>query len=382
MTATGSQMTQNDQGIKGCWFSGSRPNTESETRIFLPFAGYRSTDGTASERSISANYWTSYRLCTFYSYQGYTKYFYSYSKTYGHSVRCVQEDPDAIMIPAESMSLGVSELELAPSQSHTLTPVISPSNSTMKKIRWSTSDKYVASINNGVITAHSEGTAIITARIGTLTEICTVTVAPAYVDGYYIDERGINHGEGINIDGKIWAPVNCGYHSSDYPNGKMYQWGRKYGQGYKGYNSEDAVHRELVEGPVTLEEGQASRNRNNFYTSASYPYQWLDVSDAMLWNAGTEEHPVKTEYDPCPKGWRVPTQTELQSLLAHSSSEVTVSGKKGKYYSGSNTYSEKVPRMFLQHPRQMSGDYASISSLSTANSYRTSTPVSSSASIR
>ena len=47
-----------------------------------------------------------------------------------------------------------------------------------------------------------------------------------------IDENGVNQGHGINIDGKIWAPVNCGYHPTDAPRGLFYQWGRKYGQGY------------------------------------------------------------------------------------------------------------------------------------------------------
>ena len=47
----------------------------------------------------------------------------------------------------------------------------------------------------------------------------------------YIDEYGVNHGKGVNIDGVIWAPVDCGYHAVNYPYGKLYQWGRKYGQG-------------------------------------------------------------------------------------------------------------------------------------------------------
>ena len=40
----------------------------------------------------------------------------------------------------------------------------------------------------------------------------------------YIDEYGINHGGGILIGDILWAPVNCGYHETDYPYGKLYQW--------------------------------------------------------------------------------------------------------------------------------------------------------------
>ena len=52
--------------------------------------------------------------------------------------------------------------------------------------------------------------------------------------GDYVDEYGVNHGQGIEIGGVVWAPVNCGYHKDDYQYGKLYQWGRKYGQGYSG----------------------------------------------------------------------------------------------------------------------------------------------------
>ncbi|CAK7041787.1 MAG: hypothetical protein PARBA_01393 [Parabacteroides sp.] len=34
----------------------------------------------------------------------------------------------------------------------------------------------------------------------------------------------------------------------------------------------------------------------------------------QLWNEGTEDSPVKTDYDPCPDGWRVPTLTEWQAI--------------------------------------------------------------------
>lgn len=50
-------------------------------------------------------------------------------------------------------------------------------------------------------------------------------------EGDYVDEYGINHGQGIEVGGVIWAPVNCGYKaatadSKGFPYGKLYQWGR------------------------------------------------------------------------------------------------------------------------------------------------------------
>lgn len=63
----------------------------------------------------------------------------------------------------------------------------------------------------------------------------TITINNELANGIdYINEYGVNHGKGIIIGDIVWAPVNCGYHATDYKYGKLYQWGRKYGQGYDG----------------------------------------------------------------------------------------------------------------------------------------------------
>ena len=123
----------------------------------------------------------------------------------------------------------------------------------------------------------------------------------------------------------IWAPVNCGYHKDDFKYGKLYQWGRKYGQGYDGslYDMNgnktgtyaDATVPTVKSGPVSLSTGQSKSNEDYFYTNGSYTYDWLSSPDDELWNSGTESDPVKTEYDPCPEGWRVPTYEELDGVI-------------------------------------------------------------------
>ena len=147
----------------------------------------------------------------------------------------------------------------------------------------------------------------------------TADMTPAYI------ENGVCYGGGIELpkssDGQetlIWAPVNCGYEKADgdykgYPYGKLYQWGRKYGQGYSTYY--DATAAEVVSGPVSLEVGQNPENKNKFYKITSSSYDWLSSQDNTLWNSSTEDVPVKTVYDPCPAGWRVPTNAELVSLV-------------------------------------------------------------------
>lgn len=139
-------------------------------------------------------------------------------------------------------------------------------------------------------------------------------------DGDYIDEYGINHGPGVEINGVVWAPVNCGYHAEDFKYGKLYQWGRKYGQGYINNFFQDALAPVVKEGPVSLAEGQAAENENVFFnldinrpSYDQYP-KWSIGVQSRLWNYGTEQNPVKTEYDPCPDGWRVPTSVESALL--------------------------------------------------------------------
>lgn len=160
----------------------------------------------------------------------------------------------------------------------------------------------------------------------------------------YIDEYGVNHGEGVEIDGVVWAPVNCGYHATDYPYGKLYQWGRKYGQGYSG---DKTSIENIVEAPVDLATGQAEENKYVFYKLPNSLYDWLITGDDKLWNAGTEENPIKTIYDPCPEGWRVPTKTELEVLQSNISSWLRKDGQSGLCLSGTKPWSTIVPQVFL-----------------------------------
>ncbi len=194
----------------------------------------------------------------------------------------------------------------------------------------------------------------------------TVTLesaTPAPADNDYIDEYGVNRGPGVEIDGVVWAPVNCGYHATDYKYGKLYQWGRKYGQGYSGPLYEDGKRVGYIldatyptvedgtikEGGVSLAEGQSQSNKDVFFTSTSeFNDDWLYPQDSKLWNSGTEENPVKTDNDPCPDGWRVPTYNELNELRSnHSSWTKNAEGQSGYWFSGTITYAEGVPRIFL-----------------------------------
>ena len=184
-------------------------------------------------------------------------------------------------------------------------------------------------------------------------------------EGDYIDEYGVNHGQGIEIDGVVWAPVNCGYKaptadSKGFPYGKLYQWGRKYGQGYSvEYDESEPV---TIKGHVSSEVGQSEENSNNFYYYATYfTNDWITPMNDKIWNTGTEKDPLKTEFDPCPEGWRVPTYSELNKLRQNVSSKTTNDiGVKGCWFSGSKSYATSVPRVFFPLAGQRQGTYGAI----------------------
>ena len=172
----------------------------------------------------------------------------------------------------------------------------------------------------------------------------------------YIDEYGINHGGGILISGILWAPVNCGYHATKFPYGKLYQWGRKHGQGYgEPYAYEeanvkpDALLIEIVEAPVTPAEARKYPNR--FYAgSAMSRFSWT-INYSMLWNTSTEEGIISknVENDPCPKGWRVPDIQDFNILRLNYSETTTKDGQKGHWCSGTEPYSTEAQRIFLPY---------------------------------
>lgn len=74
----------------------------------------------------------------------------------------------------------------------------------------------------------------------------------------------------------------------------------------------------------------------------------VDLRNDRLWNSGTESDPIKTEYDPCPSGWRVPTYDELYALCSNKSVWTTnVDGQVGFWFSGASAYTSDVPQVFF-----------------------------------
>lgn len=259
------------------------------------------------------------------------------------------DDEGEEIIPVGRVTVSKTSLTLTTRFSYALTAKITPFDATDQSIVWSSDNASVVTVDqSGVLTTLSSGTAVITAEAGGVTGKCTIKViAPTTreVKEYKVD--GISYGKGIVIGDVIWAPVNCGYEpaTSDnkgYPYGKLYQWGRKYGQGYSA--SYDASVPEIMKGPISAINGQKDIYSNTFFNVS---LDWTSPYKDDLWNSGTEDNPVKTEYDPCPEGWRVPTYAELDRLKNGRSSSMTVGDQKGRYFCGDYTYFDNAPQVFF-----------------------------------
>ena len=84
----------------------------------------------------------------------------------------------AAAVPVTGVTLNKTSTSLYVGDTETLTATVEPSDATNKNVTWNTSDTSVATVNNGVVTAVSAGTATITVTTadGGFTDTCTVTV--------------------------------------------------------------------------------------------------------------------------------------------------------------------------------------------------------------
>ena len=90
----------------------------------------------------------------------------------------VSSNIEVYEIKIESIVLNKKSLSLKNGTTAKVTTTISPKNASDKSIIWSSSNEHIASVKNGVITAHKRGTAIITAKTSngkTATTLVTVT---------------------------------------------------------------------------------------------------------------------------------------------------------------------------------------------------------------
>lgn len=106
----------------------------------------------------------------------------------------------AKVYPVESVSLDKTSVELTEGDNVTLTATVAPDNATNKNVIWNSSDKTVATVANGKVTAVKAGTAtiIVTTEDGGKTATCDVIVG-AKVESVSLNMSSVELTEGDEI---------------------------------------------------------------------------------------------------------------------------------------------------------------------------------------
>lgn len=113
------------------------------------------------------------------------------------------EDPTAIVptvptnniIAVSGIVLDKTNVSLAAGKDTTLIATVTPSDASDKTITWTSSDTTKAKVTNGKVTAVAVGTAIITAKGGDKTVICSIAITPNIIStiGITLDKTSLNY---------------------------------------------------------------------------------------------------------------------------------------------------------------------------------------------
>lgn len=127
-------------------------------------------------------------------------------------------------IPCTGIVLSADTLSFTTSDTQTLEPVVSPSNTT-DAVAWSVSPTGIVTVNNGIVTPVSNGTCTITATCGSYSDTCAVTVALPVVEctGISLDKTELALGELAGGSGNTDEPDDS---QVDYLEGAVWRDGQ------------------------------------------------------------------------------------------------------------------------------------------------------------
>ena len=183
----------------------------------------------------------------------------------------------------------------------------------------------VVSTNSGVILPRVANIAAVTSPVnGMIIYDKSTNCIKVYENDVWtpcLSTRSINnHNQVVSSTGKVWMDRNLGAEnvaasSTDFTGyGSLFQWGR----------AADG-HQVIVRDAATPANGTAPsagssitaanpvESGNEAATFIIGSVDWLITQDDVRWSTGTEIAPLKTVNDPCPSGYRIPTETELDN---------------------------------------------------------------------
>ncbi len=105
------------------------------------------------------------------------------------------------VVDVTGVTLDKSVMTLTVGQTDTLMATVSPENATYPEVTWTSSNKNVATVKNGVVTAVSAGDAVITATAGDQSATCNVSVKSDVVS--YTVNISASEGGSVSPSGKV-----------------------------------------------------------------------------------------------------------------------------------------------------------------------------------
>ena len=97
---------------------------------------------------------------------------------------------NAVVIPVSSITLSQTSMDITVGQTSILIPTVKPDNATDKNVSWSSSNPAIASVDQGLVTGISAGTAMISAKAGDKTATCFVSVSTSTIP---VESISLNH---------------------------------------------------------------------------------------------------------------------------------------------------------------------------------------------
>ncbi len=183
--------------------------------------------------------------------------------------------------------------------------------------KWNTTNNYVTATDMGASTSKTEtGLTCETAytryvwaynacgnstatTLNQTTSVCPFTCGTATVTFTYRGS-GVTYGTVVGVNAKCWLDRNLGAtqvatsKTDAAAYGDLFQWGRL-----------DDNHQDRTSGTTTTLSGTNDPGHSNFITIIGAPNDWRSPQNNSLWQGESGIN------NPCPSGWRLPTDLEL-----------------------------------------------------------------------